>query len=209
MKLIGFAGQGRVGKTTVANDLCKWIIRETTHLTPLLMPFAGPLKKEVALAYGYTSPEEFKTDLPVTYREECQRIGNGRRQEDSNYWVNKWKEAVNFKVPEEIQTQEHDYVVVVDDVRYQNEVDIVHSMGGTVHFITSGKRPLDDATAMWRNHESEALANNSNLDYKMAAEIFDGFVYNDETEQDLLKMLKKAYPSWLGLNVGMLLDPTK
>ena len=47
-------------------------------------------------------------------------------------------------------------IVVIDDVRYQNEIDAIIRMGNYVPCYC--RRQIATPTARWRNHESEKLA---------------------------------------------------
>lgn len=201
MKIIGFGGQGRVGKTTAAKDLCVWMIRNTTSLTPILLPLAHPLKEAVAKEAGYENAEAFKEKEPELYRRLCQEIGGAKREEDPDYWVKKWDEARM-----EYTDNEKNYVIVVDDVRYPNEVDKVRLLGGLVHFVHPGNRILEDSHGAWREHHSEKLANICTQDVSKALDTFDGLVYNDTDLEDYYELLQMAYTSWLGITAQALLE---
>ena len=61
---------------------------------------------------------------------------------DSDYWVNQWKIMV--------EGMKDNVVVIVDDVRFQNEFDAVKSLGGTVtRIVATNKEKVVD------EHQSE------------------------------------------------------
>lgn len=156
MKIIGFAGKGRVGKTTTALSLSSWITQNYSDVHVEIIPFALPLKEEVAKMAGYDSWYVYKKEHPEEYRYECQDRGSKARQENENYWVDAWVERVKSS-QEAIQGK--DIVIIVDDVRYPNELETIKSMGGEVTFICHNGRILEDHWALWRDHESEVMAN--------------------------------------------------
>ena len=85
-----------------------------------------------------------------------------RRKENPNYWVNKTLAEICSIKNKEFQLLEEglthwEQIVVIDDVRYQNEIDAIIRMGGTMCHVTAGDR-LPTPTARWRNQESEKLA---------------------------------------------------
>ena len=176
MIVLGFAGPARVGKTHVTNALREVAIQQGWDVQ--VIPFAQPLKDE-AQANGFG-----KDDNPEEYRRFCQEEGAARRAEDSNYWLNKWYDCIN-----DARTAERDsdrpLLVIADDVRYDNELGAIRKHGGQVIFLTPGERELPEASASWRTHESEMLANTvlGNLD--MHRNMFDYVVYNNNDERNI------------------------
>lgn len=148
MRLFVLLGKARVGKTTLAEQAAK--VAYENGFKPILLPFAKPLK-DMAKEKGYD-----KDTMPEEYRKFCQEYGSQKREEDEDYWVNLWYDEVK-RIFEADSDSER--VVIVDDCRYPNELQLIHELNGTTLFIHSGERELPDANAEWRNHESEVLAN--------------------------------------------------
>jgi|SRR5579872_1680765 len=144
-QIIGLAGRAGCGKSTAAAELVR--------LGFTRVRFAGPLK-DMMRALGLTDEEiegRFKESPCAllcgrTPRYAMQTIGTdwGRDMIGPRLWVNAWETCVH-RLPSHIP-------VVCDDVRFQNEADAVHRMGGVVIEI---KRAAVDAKAVL--HPSEAL----------------------------------------------------
>lgn len=154
MEIIAMTGQARCGKTHAAEYLCKLAFE--AGATPHRVSFAGALKRASAEA-GFP-----KETHPKEYREFCQTEGAARRAEDPEYWVNlTMQEIKEIRDIEDKKLDDGDtfweQVVIIDDVRYQNEIDAILRMGGTMVHVTAGDR-LPVPHARFRRHESEKLA---------------------------------------------------
>ncbi|MFG1332002.1 deoxynucleotide monophosphate kinase [Xanthobacter autotrophicus] len=126
--IIGFAGRAGAGKTTAARHLIE-------HHGFERVRFAGPLK-DMMRALGCTEDEidgsrkEVPCDLlgGRTPRQAMQWLGTewGREMIAPDLWTRAWAYAAAGKPK-----------VVVDDVRYPNEVDVIRALGGVVIEITT------------------------------------------------------------------------
>ena len=153
--IIGFLGMGECGKTTACKILCKYLYEQ--NKTPKIISFAGPLKRAAAREAGYGNDwEKFKAEKPKEYRDYCTKIGAERRAEDPQHWVKQWIQEVN-DVMDASRTAKYPVVVLVDDVRYPNEVDTIRLSSGTLLYVDAGDR-LPNPTDKYREHESEKLA---------------------------------------------------
>ena len=151
MRVVGFCGLIGSGKTTAAQHLVNKFGYERVR-------FAGPLKD---MSRALLSERQIDGDLKEvpcdvlggkTPRVFMQLLGTefGRQMIDQNIWVNAWLErARKFDA------------VVADDVRFPNEADAIHKLGGTLILI---ERP----GAVKQGHASEGQA----LDH-------DGIIPND------------------------------
>lgn len=132
--IVGLCGLAKVGKTTTA--------RFVTHLlneTSVVLSFATPVK-DIALLFGWDGQKDQRG------RKLLQQIGTDvGRTYDPDIWVNKL-------VDRAINHIRRGSFVVVDDVRFQNEIDAIRSMGGLVVLLDPGKRKLDYSG---EPHESE------------------------------------------------------
>lgn len=179
MQVIGIAGPARVGKSYATNALKD--LAEGLGYTVEIIPFAKPLKDEAA-SMGFdkdTNPEE--------YRQFCQDEGSKMRAVNPDHWLNAWEKLVvatrdahfaNDKCPNPL-------LILADDVRYDNERDLITNSKGITVFLHSGDRVLEDASASWRTHESEMLANTLVGDLDRAAELFDYVTLNNAKELEM------------------------
>lgn len=154
MKVIGFTGQARCGKSYLSDRLAKAAFDAGQR--PRLVSFAGALKRASAEA-GFP-----KDTHPSEYREFCQTHGAEMRAKDPDYWVKKTIEEINelAQLENELLNEGNKFweiVVIIDDVRYQNEIDTILKMGGDIVHVTAGSR-LPVPHARFRRHESEKLA---------------------------------------------------
>ena len=154
MKVIGFTGQARCGKSYLSDRLAKAAFDAGQR--PYLVSFAGALKRASAEA-GFP-----KDTHPSEYREFCQTHGAEMRAKDPDYWVKKTIEEINelAQLENKLLNEGNKYwevVVIIDDVRYQNEIDTILKMGGDIVHVTAGNR-LPVPHARFRRHESEKLA---------------------------------------------------
>jgi hypothetical protein len=200
MRIFQISGKGRVGKTTVAQEIQKKAFE--AGFIPVILPFADSLKK-AALELGYS-----KESNPEEYRKFCQELGAGKRKEDPNYWINKTFESIQNYMLKEVDNQVEDkefweYVIIQDDVRYMNEIALGRELAAIQIFIDSGGRTLPEHDAEWRNHESEELANkveesfgNVNSDYE---ELFDIILFNGSTLAHLKEDINSDFDAWVEL----------
>lgn len=154
MKVIGFTGQAKSGKSFLSKELAR--IAFESGFIPNLVSFAGALKRN-AIAAGFS-----KEDNPKEYRKYCQTEGAARRAEDPDYWIKLTVKEINSILQKEYECLDRgdkywEHVVIIDDVRYQNEIDTVLRMGGSMIHVCAGKR-LPTPYANFRKHESEKLA---------------------------------------------------
>ncbi len=161
LRLIGMTGLAGSGKSEVAKILER-------KLNTTTVSFATPLK---AMLSVLVPPGTLKTDKPPvlcgkTYREALQTLGTdwGREMIGGNIWCNAAMNTVD-RLWDVAPAQ----VIIIDDVRFDNEAQAVIQHGGIVIGI---ERP--GLTAM--NHASEAGVSES-LKY--------GTIMNDGTLQEL------------------------
>lgn len=148
-KIIGLTGPTGAGKSMVAKILAN------TH-GYRIAPMAGPLK-QMLIAGGlshedvYGEYKERPSDIlgGQTPRHAMQTLGTewGRDLIHPNIWVNMWRAAydkLGGGVPRSIQP------IVADDVRFENEADLILDLGGIVVEVA---RPGCSYSAV---HRSEA-----------------------------------------------------
>jgi RecA/RadA recombinase len=140
--IIGFIGPFGAGKTTIAHAVQARI--NTGPKICTINHFADPIK------FGLASMGIHKSSTPPLYRKTAQFVGAAARSYDPDFWVEQFdlfmqKTSLNYPW------------VLVDDVRYFNEIDYIKDRGGHIVFVdASSNISLDDPA---RDHESEAVAN--------------------------------------------------
>jgi hypothetical protein len=194
MKVIAFGGPAQAGKSTIAGILAG-IALDTGYRIKRL-EFAGPLKRAAARV-GASKSED-----PTRYRDLCQRWGAGKRAEDPDYWVRRIRKQLHS-----IAEQEHDSylkysrwsetLVILDDCRYMNEVELIRSFNGRMIFVDPGYRlSPSDLDAEFRKHESEALAREY-MQGEHEDTLFDDVIVNGEDDlAKLTAVVSVVAPSW-------------
>ena len=156
LRLIGLSGMAGSGKDTVCEHLVK------TYSNTKRIALGDMLRQELMDTYGipYEKMYERTKDhelSPVkwwsygeticsrygkwvgescfmTYRELMQIHGTDyRRNQDPNYWLNKWKAVVNREPP--------DTCIVCPDIRFNNELNVIME-SGCMLYINSSIEPL-------------------------------------------------------------------
>jgi len=87
-------------------------------------------------------------------RDLLQKIGEGRRKQDPDYWIKRWAAAVTASDAD---------VILTADMRYPNEIELIKSMNGvTVKFTRLG---FDGLSPEHAAHISETALDNAEFDY--------------------------------------------
>ena len=166
IKVIGFCGLARAGKTTAQEAYSYGVDADNIHrqhITKItLISFADPIKKALK-ELGLT-----KEDNPERYRKMAQIVGEGLRASDPDAFIKIAHNTIKRTVAEhELKTNMDNFVFIFDDVRYENEVkfinDCVAGDQGEVYFIDAYER-LKDLVGDFLspkppyNHHSEEMA---------------------------------------------------
>jgi len=137
--LIGISGPMGAGKTTLAKDLCN-------NLDFTRFSFAGPVRQEVADGMGIDlqtlmTLEDVKGKSQ--FRQIYQAWGNGMRTiRRPDYWINKLFDHIESGEAQ-MEANEAVNIVVIDDVRYPNEVQAIKDRGGMmIHLEISTNEQL-------------------------------------------------------------------
>ena len=158
MKIIAVGGLAQAGKTTAVQAAAQYLFEKGYH--PVLEQFARPLKLAAASLGFYKGG-----DTDHLYRWFCQTIGQKCRAIDPD-WVPKrladrldvlaQEESDELLIDEDATWSER--VVLIDDVRYMNELALIEKYSGKTMFISAARRlpTLDEED--WRKHDSEVLA---------------------------------------------------
>lgn len=159
MKLIGLVGVKHSGKDTVANYIKSNYEHVTTHA------FAKPLKEACKTLFLFTDEqlhdpsqkEKMDERWNMSPRQAFQFIGTDvfRKTICSDFWL------LHFSFWFEQLQKTDNQIVVITDVRFQNEVDLLKKMGGTIIKINR-------QTELQDNHESEqGIHTLVNIDYEI------------------------------------------
>jgi hypothetical protein len=152
MRGIALIGEPGSGKSSIAQALC--LLRPLEHLKPERRSFAGPLKDEVAHAIASTEEEEWHSARGETTEQIIRRLMDDpdrkdlfrpilqwwgtefRRGQDENYWLKKFEKSINFGATGGFY--------IVDDLRFNNEYDLLKKYDFTVVLLESGQttRPV-------------------------------------------------------------------
>jgi hypothetical protein len=140
--IIGLSGKKGSGKSTVAEYLHRKLDGS------MRLPFAFKLKLLAQECFGasmeqvYGDKKDTMTECGMTGRETMQRVGAAMRSIWPDCWINAWQHEVVG-----IWAESGSVPVIVEDVRYENEVRLIKKMGGIVIRLT--RSPAADL------HESE------------------------------------------------------
>ena len=198
--MIIIAGPAGAGKTTLA----KMIAEQAFELgfIPELLSFAGSLKEE-AKKMGFD-----KETKPKEYRKFCQKHGQGRREEDPDYWVKIFKKNLNIIRTKEDSDLDNnkkywERCVIVDDCRHANEVELGLKEKATMVFISYGDRPNPKQDEAWMNHESEELNKAIDEHPEKFECVFPYVIDNNGSIADLKVVAEDMTSTWC--NVGDIL----
>lgn len=143
--VIGLGHYSRVGKDTLANELVKIGVMRGYNIAKI--SFARPLKQFCQELYGHLGLQslEYYEDHPVARSFPIPRlnltpvqiwvtVGNLMREIYPDTWTDMWKRAAGA----------HE-IVVVTDVRYQNEIDMIKSFDKSllIKVVRPGVYPLN------------------------------------------------------------------
>ena len=144
LNIIGIAGPAQSGKSTLAGEFRRLIEFRGGEFHE--KPFAGPLKAMLA-AIGVSTLEKDKNVVDARFgaspRVLMQTLGTewGRRI-NPDCWLNVWRSQLPVTG-----------VVVVPDVRFENEAQAIRELGGPVVHVT---RPVTTEMLAVPAHASEA-----------------------------------------------------
>lgn len=163
MKLVGFTGRKFHGKDTAAKRL---INEGYIHLS-----FAEPIKQISRILFSFDDEqlygnrkEEIDERWGITPREVMQFLGTEVFREKiqdliTNIGENFWVRAVENKISK-LKAENPDVKIVITDVRFENERDVIRNLGGIVVRV---KRNINNGIN--DNHPSEIFIDKMNVDY--------------------------------------------
>lgn len=194
--VIAFTGKAGAGKSTAAN----WILRN--HPKAMKMSFAQPLKKmfyelirqSIPKAWPHTPIEYIDGALkeePIPFlsnrtgRELMQSLGTewGRNTVQPDFWVNIAQGKLERLLGDRRVASDTPHILAVyDDVRFQNEADMLRGYKGILIRI---ERPHTATT-------SDTTTNHASEQQQQVEPDF--VIQNDGTEEDLFAKLAEILP---------------
>lgn len=172
--IIGFNGSMGVGKSTAIK-----VIQDNLHLKTVVLKFAQPLYDMQEMIYRrinsvYERPENFVKD-----RKLLQWLGTDWGREISEtLWVDLWMQQVAVHLNK-------GFIVLCDDVRYDNEAELIKKLKGSIIKITSNKNSdRINVKAGIPNHKSESGVHPDFVDF---------VVENNDTLEKFENTLNKVY----------------
>ena len=161
-KLIGICGHARSGKDIVGSYL------HSSRDNTWKLAFADPLKQAAATMFGIPEDSFYEDDLKevadpfwgVSPRQIAQFFGTEMVRQNvgrlipelgENFWIRRLIQTLNGTG--DSVAYDADDVVIISDVRFQNEYDWIISQGGIIIHLT---RPGADGTVGISGHASES-----------------------------------------------------
>lgn len=147
MILIGIAGPAQSGKSTLAGEFRR--LAEFRGKKYVEQPFAGPLKRMMASIGVDVSDLSKNVPVPfldgrITPRIMMQTLGTEwGRALLPDMWLRVWQHELDDSAN----------VTTVPDIRFNNEAELIRSLGGTIVHVT--RKPTADMIAV-PAHASEA-----------------------------------------------------
>lgn len=135
-KIIGLTGRKRAGKDSAAQ-----IINQITNYESFNLSFAGPLKKAVSEVFGIQITDQNKEiALPLwnaTPRQLLQNVGDQLKTLYQDIFIRSMESRIHninqFPSPK-------DNLIIITDVRFNNEAEYVLSKGGVIIEINADQR---------------------------------------------------------------------
>ena len=157
MKIIGLSGQKRNGKSATLAAL----VKNYKNIIPY--SFARPLKECCKILFGGTDEHWYgkdkETELEIwkaSPRKLMQLVGTElfRNNFDRNFWIKVAEVHIerirNYHEIVDSGNVEFDPIIVIDDVRFENEAELILGKGGKIYNIRNINIPIVEPT-----HESE------------------------------------------------------
>lgn len=186
MTILGILGKKRHGKDTISNH----IISKYNFQS---IAYAGPLKEMCRILFGFNDEQLYGNDKEIhdkywkiTPRDAFQYVGTDLIRKQMNglipgikesFWVECTKISILKRLNENPSTN-----IVVTDVRFADEVDLIHELGG---YIIKVERPSINSSD---EHISEkGIDDINNYDHK---------IINDSTLEELYKKVDTIVSSF-------------
>ena len=180
--LLGLTGKLESGKSTLATQIQKHHPEGGVHM----LAFAKPLKDMCHSYFGFSfndlyTPEgkkKYNEIWNMTTREFMQRLGQGLRDAiGADVWVKMLKADI-------LEKKDIYKIIIVDDCRMPNELEMIRSLGGkTIRVTRPGHVAISNGI---KNHPSEQDLPDDLIDYDLI---------NDGTPEDLYNRFHLLLPT--------------
>jgi hypothetical protein len=138
--IIGLTGLARCGKDTFCNYARKYL--KSHNYETQRLAFADELKKDVdaflieklgiSAFTEVTSEKEIIRPMLTTWGTDIMR------KKDDLHWVKKVEEVID-------ENKKNNIVSIVTDIRFPNEIEYIHKIGGkVVHLTMTGNKPANE-----------------------------------------------------------------
>lgn len=195
MKIIGFSGKAGSGKDTSA-DIIKNMYQLDLRYKVYRLSFSKVLKRAVKILFNLTEQQLYdrvlkeKLDARYNYspRYILQYIGTDviRQHFGQDFFVNRLSEEIDDIMRRHEKAMfKKNVLIMITDVRFDNEAEMILRSGGIVVDITRDTEQTTDN----RNHVSENGISRNLVSYT---------IFNNNTLSDLkfkLKLIIKSYKS--------------
>lgn len=138
MRVIGISGPDGCGKSTLAEAIMS---NASDRFRPVRIAFAEVLRDEVQLLLerdGDKDANAWQKPTPDWLRNLLRGWGDYKRSQSPDYWVKSWQTLLQIHIRRRM-TEE--FLVIADDIRYTNEAEAVHNLGGTVLYLDDAAVP--------------------------------------------------------------------
>jgi len=161
MKLIGLIGRARSGKDTVAGYLARR--HKFTQVA-----FADPMKEMLEVAFDGINFREGDREQPIEWlgkspRQLMQTLGTGWGRDTIHQDL--WKLITERKV---LKAIEFNWSMVISDVRFHNEADMILKHGGELWQIQRDTTETVNAHVSeqhsWDTYQTKTIENNGSLE---------------------------------------------
>lgn len=182
MKLIGLIGRARSGKDTVASYLARR--HKFTHIA-----FADPLKEMLEAAFGQVNFRDGDREQPIDWlgkspRQLMQTLGTewGRNTIHPDLWTLITERKV-------LKTIDFNWSMVISDVRFHNEADMILKHGGELWQIQRDTTETVNAHISeqysWDTYQTKTIENSGSLEelFLKVEEAYQGEVFTQFINQ--------------------------
>jgi hypothetical protein len=186
MVIIGIASEAGSGKDSAADILVETYGLLRVSMADVLKRFLEELFEVPERLLWGSSENRNQPYFPngASIRRGLQTLGDWGRELDPKCFANYWRTYVLAHIEEHERTARRVLTkpyknpgYICPDVRYREEVDVLHEMGGKVYRVV---RPEDHANRP-KLPELEAAHSSETTLKTLPEDVFDGILYNDST----------------------------
>lgn len=172
MNIIGLCGKAGSGKGTVSE-----IIKNNYHNVNIF-PLAAELKRIARDEFDWNGDKDERG------RKLLQVLGTscGRGYGGENFWVTKWENKINNWVK---KNNNDSFIIVCDDVRFNNEAQRILDMGGVIIKVTGRYYTMLEESM---NHPSEKGISDNLINFNI----------NNDSNMEHLEIEVKKILNYLG-----------